>query len=78
VIIAPDAKAKNKKSKDSSDSEMSGGELSYLSTSAHTGGEFSDSVNSQSSSESQTQSQSQTQTQTQNKNKQSPKIEKKS
>jgi hypothetical protein len=41
---------KNKKSKESSkkvdtESEMSGGELSYLSSSAHTGGDFSDSDN---------------------------------
>lgn len=42
-------KAKGKKHKKSDDSELSGGELSYLSSSAHTGGDFSDSDSKSSS-----------------------------
>ena len=49
--IIKEKNKKNKKSKDSSDSELSGGELSYLSSSAHTGGEFSDSEDSEADSE---------------------------
>jgi hypothetical protein len=48
-----DKKNKKNKSKDS-DTELSGGELSYLSSSAHTEGEYSDSHKSKSSSESST------------------------
>ncbi len=48
-----DKKDKKNKSKDS-DTELSGGELSYLSSSAHTEGEYSDSYKSKSSSESST------------------------
>ena len=49
------AKEQSNKHKDESDSELSGGELSYLSSSAHTEGDYSDShINRNSSSESAT------------------------
>ena len=49
---------KNKKRKESSDEdELSGGELSYISSSAHTGGEYSDSHSSSDSNSVQTTSQ---------------------
>jgi hypothetical protein len=43
VMKQKQKKDKQKKQKKAQDSEMSGGELSYLSSSAHTGGDFSDS-----------------------------------
>lgn len=60
----------NKHKKVDSDSELSGGELSYLSSSAHTDGAFSDSseVNKKSETESSVQSSSQTATSVSNEN----------